>query len=198
MKVEQAIKARRSIRKFSTKKVGWSQLTKVLEAAIYTPMAGNVFSLRFVVVTDKKKKSKIAKACLEQYFMQDASYLIVVCSELEQVRELYGERAEIYGTLQVGAAIQNMLLQATELNLATCWIGAFEEGSIKSILKIPDNIKVESIIALGNAKRKPEMPAKKELNKVTYFEEYGKQDEKGELEKGHEDFWRVRGTRFEK
>lgn len=195
MKVEDAIKARRSIRQYSTKKVTWDELTKVLEAAIYAPMAGNIFSPRFVVVADKKKKTEIAQACFEQYAIQDASYLIVVCSDVEQVRELYGGHAEKYATQQSGAAVQNMLLQATELSLASCWIGALEEGSIKSALKIPDDIKVESIIALGNAKRKPAMPPKKDLNMVTFFEEYGKP---GGWKQTHTDFQGVRGTRFEK
>lgn len=195
MKVSDAIRKRRSVRHYSTKAVKWGDIVEVLDAAKYTPMAGNVFSLRFVVVADKKKKADISTYCLDQYFMQDAPYLIVVCSDLEQVKTLYGELAEEYGTRQAAAAVQNMLLQATELGLASCWIGSFDGNAVRSVLKIPDRIKVETIITLGYSKGKQEMPIKQNLNKFTFFEEYGKP---GGWKEKDPHFWGTRGTRFEK
>lgn len=195
MKVEEAIRKRRSVKEFSTKQVNWEELTKVLEAAIYAPMAGNIFSLRFIVVSDKEKKNKIANACLEQYFIQDASFVVVVCNDLALTKDMYGEFAEKFGRQQAGAAIQNMLLTATSLGLASCWIGSFEEESIKRLLSIPDEVVVEAVIGLGNIKGKVEMPPKKDLNKVVYFENYGKPAGWKEM---HPDFVAVREAGFEK
>jgi len=195
MKVEDAIKERRSVREFLNKPVSWDHLTQILEAAIYTPMAGNVFSLKMVVVADKQTKAGIVQYCLDQYFMKDAAYLIVVCSDLEEVGRLYGEYSDRYGAQQAGAAMQSMLLQATELGIASCWIGTMDESPIKAILGVPGHLRIEGIIALGHAtKRKWEMPIKYVLNKAVYFETYGKPlgwKERSEFQ------WQPRETRFE-
>ena len=195
MKVEDAIKERRSVREFLNKPVSWEHLTRILEAAVYTPMAGNVFSLRLVVVADKQSKAELVQYCLEQHFMKDASHLVVVCSDLEEIQRLYGDLANRYGSQQAGAAIQSMLLQATELGIASCWIGSFDEEPIKPLLSIPDNVRVEAVIALGHAtKRKWEVPPKFWLNKAVYFEAYGKP--LGFKERA-EQAWSPRETRFE-
>ena len=76
MKVEDAIKERRSVREFLNKPVSWEHLTRILEAAVYTPMAGNVFSLRLVVVADKQSKAELVQYCLEQHFMKRKKYYI--------------------------------------------------------------------------------------------------------------------------
>jgi nitroreductase len=55
--------------------------------------------------------------------------------------------------LSVGAAVQNMLLAATDMGLGTCWIGGVWRYTkeIKSLLGMPDNKKLVSAVALGYA-----------------------------------------------
>ncbi|MCK4721500.1 nitroreductase family protein, partial [bacterium] len=55
------------------------------------------------------------------------SYIIVVCSDITQLKRSYGSRAEMYGRQQAGAVIENILLKVTDLKLASCWVGAFDE-----------------------------------------------------------------------
>lgn len=63
MEVLEAIKKRRSIRKFdSTKKVTDEQIEKLLEAARWAPSAGNLQSWFFVIVRDSKTKEQLVKA----------------------------------------------------------------------------------------------------------------------------------------
>ncbi len=194
MKVEDAVKERRSVREFTSKPVSWEHLTQILEAGIYTPMAGNVFSLKFIVVVDKQTKAELVQYCLDQYFMKEASHLIVVLSDLEEVQRLYGDLSERYGAQQAGAAIQSIMLQATELGIASCWVGSLDENPIKALLGVPGDLKVEAVIALGHGKHKQEMPPKFNLNKAVYFETYGKPlGFKDRVEQ----LWQPRETRFE-
>ena len=195
MEVRDAIRKRRSCRHFSNKKVKQKDLATVLDAAVYAPMAGNAFPLRFIIVTDIKKKADLAVSCVEQYFMQEASHLIVISTDYTEIKSLYHEFAEEYAGKQAAAAAENMLLQATELGLASCWIGSFDEDRIKAALHIPDEQKVEVVIALGYAKRKSETPPKTELNKFVFFEVYGKPEGFGDK---HTWFWATREDRFEK
>jgi nitroreductase len=47
------------------------------------------------------------------------------------------------------AACQNMLLAATDAGLGSCWFGSIERGKLASLLGIPDEWHIFSLIALG-------------------------------------------------
>ncbi len=180
MDFDEVLKKRASIRKYSTKKVSFSNLVAVCEAARFSPMAGNIYTVRLIIVSDKKKKQELSEAALGQDFISDASYVIVVCSDLSNLRRSYGTKAEIYGRQQAGAAIENMLLKAADLKLGMCWVGAFDENAVKRILKIPDEIQVEALLPLSNPSGKTEAKKKPDLKLITYFEKWGQKISKQE------------------
>ena len=62
-----------------------------------------------------------------------------------------------------------MILEAHALGLGTRWIGAFDEEAVKSLLKVPEEVSIQVIVALGYAKDVPERPPKFPLEVVTYF-----------------------------
>ena len=167
------LKARCSIRKYSTRKVDFSDIISVCEAARYAPMAGNIFTVRLILVSEKKKKQELAEAALDQDFIVKAPYIIVVCSDLSNLIRSYGKRAGMYARQQAGAAIENMFLKATELGLATCWIGAFDDNAIKRILRIPEHIQVETLLPIANPLGKTTPKKKPELKMFLHFEKYG-------------------------
>ena len=174
METERAIRERRSTREFSSKQVKFEDLVKILETARLSPRAGNIETFRFVVVSDPKKKNQLAKICIDQNFIENATYLVVVCSEIVQLKRFYKERSEKYLKQQVGAAIENMLITATSLGLGSCWIGAFDESAIKALLRVPDGYEIEAVVAIGNALRAPSIPKKFDLNMLVYFDVFGK------------------------
>ena len=77
MDFDRVLKKRASIRKYSMKKVSVSDLTAVCEAARFIPVAGNIYTIRLIVVSDKGSKEKIAEACLGQDFVKEAPFLII-------------------------------------------------------------------------------------------------------------------------
>lgn len=172
MDFDELLKERKCIRNYSTKGVSFTDIVKICEASRFSPMAGNIFTLRLIVVSDKEKKQKLAEAALEQEFIADAPYVLVVCSDISNLVRSYGEKAQIYSRQQAGAAIENMFLKVTELGLATCWIGAFDENAVKRILKIPDNIQVEALLPIANPLGKTQAKKKPELKLILYFEEW--------------------------
>ena len=156
------------------------QALEVIEAARFSPMAGNIYTVRVILVQDEKKKAQISEAALQQYFIADASYVIVVCSEIEQLSRNYAHQAEKYARQQAGAAIENMLLKATDLGLASCWVGAFDEERVKAVLQVPEKVRVEAIIPLGNPTRKETQKRKPELKLITHFDKWGQREAKPE------------------
>lgn len=174
MELEKAIKTRRSERFFSTKKADWRDILNAVDYARYAPMAGNQFTLKFILVSDKKKIEKIKEAC-QQDFVGKANYILVVVSDREFVKKHYDYYDKGFGAQQAGAAIQNILLGLNERGLATCWVGFFEESIIKRELSIPDKLVVEAVLPIGVKGNFPHREKFKiELDAVMFFDKYGK------------------------
>jgi len=75
-----------------------------------------------------------------------------------------------------------MLLTATELDLASCWVGAFDENAVARILKLPDDVIPEIIITIGYAdERVVNIPKRIPLENITFFEEWDKRGRDYEL-----------------
>ncbi len=173
MTLDSIIKSRRSIRKFkSNKKCKPQNIFDIMNSARMAPCAGGIFSVRLILVEDKNVKKKIAEACLGQNFIVDSSYVVVVVSERKQTERLYGKYASVALRQQAGAAIQNMLLKATELKLACCWVGSLDEQALKRILRVPENVDIEAVIPIGYAAEKAKERKLPSLNSIVKSEKY--------------------------
>jgi nitroreductase len=172
MELDEAIKQRHSVRRYSTKKPNYEQLAEILEAANSAPLAGNIPTIKFIVVTDTEKIKKIANAC-QQDHIEKVDMLIVVCSDNTQILRSYGKRGEKYSRQQAGAVIENALLKITDLGLASCWTGAFADEMIRNVLTIPDNIEVEAVLPIGYEMPKASKQRKKrDLDWVLFFNKW--------------------------
>ncbi len=148
---------------------------EILDSARFAPTAGNVPSIRLILVSEKEKIKGIAQAAAQE-FIAVAPYAVVIYSDNKQMERLYGERGtKMYSRQQAGAAIQNMLLKVTELGLASCWVGAFDSNAIRRILLIPENFEIEAILPIARkhiffreGRRK-----KANLKEMIYFNRYG-------------------------
>jgi len=173
MDLDKAIQTRHSVRKFSDKKPDWRNIIECIDSMRYAPMAGNNFTLKFILVDDEEKIKKIAEAA-QQDFVSEVKYLVVACTDLSRPKNLYGENGDKWAKQQAGAAIENFLLKIEEFKLATCWVGLFEEDLIKKTLKIPEHIKVEAVFPIGyEFKKLKTRRAKIDLDRVLYFDSYG-------------------------
>jgi len=174
------IKDRRSIREYVKRDIPYEDILEIIEAARWAPSSGNLQNWYFVIVKNRENIEKIAKAT-RQEFVKDANTIIVVCSDDKLVESIYGERGKMYAIQNVAAAIQNMLLVATEKGIGTCWIGAFDEDMVKEIVGIPKDISVHALITLGYYSRKPNPPKRKDLGEIVFFEKWGNKKYKPSL-----------------
>lgn len=176
MEFDDILEERHSVRSYSVKSVSLEDVVKILHAGRLAPAAGNIHILKFIVVSDKEKKKKLADAAHEQEFIAKAPYVIVVLSEISQLVRAYGERGKMYAKQQAGAAIENMLLKIVDLGMASCWIGAFDDLSVKRILKIPvskeDTMDVEALIPIAYSASKKVKRPKAILHKIVHKEKY--------------------------
>lgn len=180
MDFSDVLKERKCVRNYSAKNVRLDEIMAICEASRYSPMAGNIYTIRLVLVHDKETKVKLAEAALGQDFIIDAPYVIVVCSDLSNLARSYPEHASVYSRQQAGAAIENIFLKVTELGLATCWIGAFDENAVRRILRIPEKIQIEAILPIAVPLGKTVTKKKPELKQILYFEKWGQSTAKPE------------------
>ncbi|MBM3233862.1 nitroreductase family protein [Candidatus Pacearchaeota archaeon] len=172
MELNKAIKERHSVRRFTSKKPKYDDILEAIGAANSAPLAGNIPTLRFVLVSDAEKINKIAEAC-QQDFISQANYLVVVCSDSAQAVRSYGDRGKMYARQQAGASIENFLLKITDLGLASCWTGAFVDSMIKQVLVIPDNVDVEAVLPIGYEMPKAGKQRKKtDLSAILFFNKW--------------------------
>ncbi|MBW3012912.1 nitroreductase family protein [Candidatus Woesearchaeota archaeon] len=182
MDVYELIKKRRSIRKYRPDPIEWDKVAKILNAGHHAPSAGNLQSWRFIVVKDPETKNKIANAAFNQLWMETAPVHIVICASLSRSSQTYGVRGErLYVVQDCAMAAMSMLLAAESLGLATCFVGAFDEGQLKRDLDIPDNARPQGIITLGHADEKVPAPSRFRLDDLTYFGKYGTRHEEKDL-----------------
>jgi len=144
--VYEAIRKRKSVRRYKDKDVEQEKLMKILEAARLAPSAANKQEWRFVVVRDKEKRQKLSEAARGQKFVAEAPVVIACCAETDNHEMTCGQ---LCYPIDVSIAIDHMTLIAVEEELGTCWIGAFYEDKVKNILNIPANIRVVELLTLG-------------------------------------------------
>ncbi len=179
MELDQCIEKRASYRSYNDKKVAWEDLIAILNAARLAPSSGNLQNWSFIVVQKTELKEEITKSALNQNWINQAPVLVIVCSRLENIKRHYGERGEILYSIQnCASAVNNMLLKATDLGIASCWINAFDEDAVKRILKVPLGVRPQAIITLGYSNEKIEKLKRYELDLLIHFEEWnGKKSE---------------------
>ncbi len=171
MDLDKAIQSRKSVRKFKSKKPDWRDIIECIDAARYAPMAGNNYTIKFILIDDKEKIQKISEAA-QQQFISRAQYVAVVCSNPSRTKNTY-EKGEIFCRQQAGAAIQNFLLKIQEKGLATCWVGYFVEKFVKEALKIPEDINVEALFPIGYEFEKSRtQKIKIDIDRILYFNKY--------------------------
>jgi nitroreductase len=156
------LKSRRSIRQYTSAPVEKQKLDTILEAAKWAPSAGNAQARDLILISDKEIKEKLAEAAFGQNFVSEAPVVIVVCANRGRSAKRYGLRGEsLYSVQDATAAVQNMLLMAHSLGLATCWVGAFDEQKVKRILGIPKDVSPVAIIPVGYPKESHHAPMRR-------------------------------------
>ncbi len=147
MDVFKAIRARRSVRSYLEQKdIEQEKLTRVLEAARLAPSASNRQEWRYIVIKDIDTRKKLSQAAKGQSQVAQAPVVIACCAVTDHHVMSCGEKCY---PIDLAISIDHMTLQAAEMGLGTCWIGAFDSEKVKNILNIPREVEVVEMLTLG-------------------------------------------------
>jgi len=173
MDIFQVIKDRRSIRKYTDRPVEREKIEQVLEAARQAPSWKNRQCWRFLVLQDAAKKQAILDAFPDDNPGKKAIALapavIVVCADPD---ESGVENGIEYYIADTAIAFTHLCLAAHAIGLGTCWMGWYDEASIREALVIPGGLRVVGITPIGYPDQEPKPRPRKELCDITYFDEW--------------------------
>ena len=168
MDCTQAIRARRSIRKFKAgAAIPQGDVETMLEAAMMAPSACNCRPWEFFVVENPALKKQLKDAHPYAGMLENASLAVVVCARPEDQKDV----CEGYWPLDCGAAVENLLLQAAALGYGTCWCGCWP--SLERLPAIQELLNTRSIpvalISVGVPDEEPLARGYYQENKVTWL-----------------------------
>jgi len=172
MECIEAIKGRRSIRKFKDQPVEKELIGQLLDAAQMAPSAGNLQARDFIVISDKTTKQKLAKAAMGQSFIEEAPVAIVVIANIERSSHIYRSRGELYAIQDAAAGIENLLLAAHSMGLGACWVGAFDEAKVSELLGTPNKTKPVAIIPVGYPGEQASAPPRMVQDRLAHWEKW--------------------------
>ena len=184
METIEAIKTRRSVRKFSDKAVEPEKLQIVLEAVQASPSWSNMQCWRLVVVQSAETRAKISElSYVESFFaprgyktnpaqkgLADAPIVIVVCAVPERSGEMGGQP---YYLTDIGIAAENLMLAAHAVGLATVFVGVFDEEKLGDLLAIPPGVRIVGLFPLGYPLTEPKAgPPRMPLDEIIHYEKW--------------------------
>lgn len=179
MTVEEALRMRRSVRSFRDAPLSDAQLSALAFAAQgvtdgeghrAAPSAGALYPLELRVLTAEgvfryrpathtlerlatdDRRAELARAALGQDALAQAPAVFVFTGVVARTAAKYGDRADRYVWMEAGHAAQNLLLQATALDLAGVPVGAFDDEAVKAALGSPADEAPLYLVPVGVAR----------------------------------------------
>ena len=160
METLEAIRTRRSIRKFSDQPVEPEKLQAVLEAVRLAPSWANSQCWHLVVVDNQEVQQKISElSFVESFFatygyksnpaqnaLAQAPIVIIACADPLKSGHLHDQQ---YYMADMGIATENLMLAAHDQGLGTVFVGVYHEEPLKALLGIPADMKIVGLFPLG-------------------------------------------------
>jgi nitroreductase len=166
MQALEAIRQRRSVRRYSGEPIAKEDLVSIVDAGRMAATGGNRQPWDFIVVTDGELIEKLSVAAA---WMTQAAAIIAVV--LDPTSRWWVEDGS--------AAVENMLIAATALGYGSCWLEGWtlpHEDAFKSLLEIPAEKRLLTLVPLGVPVDWPTRE-KKPLQSVLHWDRYGNQEE---------------------
>jgi nitroreductase len=191
MEVIEAMKTRRSIRRYKATPVDDKTVELILEAARWAPSWANRQCWRFIVVRDANIKTQLVNSLVKVESgdtlvdnpslkaVASAPVVIVACAELRKAGFELGkpatDKGDYWYMYDVALAMQNLALAAHSLGLGTVTIGAMDAKKTGNILGVPEGFCVVSMTPLGYPDQEPKPRPRKELSEIVFHDKFGSQ-----------------------
>ncbi len=181
MDLMEAIKGRRSIRKYKAEPVSEEVLQNLMEAVRWSPSWANSQCWEVILVRDPSMKSELANTLPStnpaRSSMTEAPLVVVLCGKKGISGFKKGEAATVKGDwlmFDTGIAMQTLCLAAHALGLGTVIVGLFDHNKAEEILGLPQNVEVVAMTPLGYPEAQGTAPKRKKISEFVFSERYPK------------------------
>jgi nitroreductase len=174
METIEAIKSRRSIRKFKDNNIPNELLEKVIQAASFAPSWKNTQITRYIAIENKEVMERIAATDVPDFnrkIIRNAPLLLALAvvknrSGYERDGSFSTSKGSGWEMFDCGIAAQTLCLSAQEYGLGTVILGVFDHQEVSTILNIPKDQDLVAMIAIGYPDEAPVMPKRKEIQDI--------------------------------
>ena len=198
-----AIKKRRSIRKYKPRPVSPEILLELIATSSYAPSAHNSQPWRFIVITSEPEKRTLAQTMASAWLkdlekdgaskqhaealakssvdcFSNTPAIVLACITMDEMNQYPDERRQKderdLALQSLGAAIQTLLLEAHSKGIGSCWCCApvFCKDAVRLTLKIPSNVEPQALIRLGYPSEEPSAPKRKPVEDFVFWASWGR------------------------
>lgn len=145
----ETIYKRRSVRKYTETPVTDAQVKQIIRAGMAAPSAKNSQEWVFIVLREPEIYKTFSEVHVNAFAMKTAQAAILVCADLSKEQD----PGQGWWIQDCSAAMENMLLEATDLGLGSLWLGVHPKperiACLKEVCRLPEGIEPLGIVALG-------------------------------------------------
>ena len=160
----ETIKRRCSVRDYEDRNISKNDIEKIVDVARCAPSARGVEPWEFIVITESETLKNLAELAPNGSFLSKATAAIVIfCHDTKYYLE------------DGCAATENVLLGAAALGIGSCWVAGDKKDyadDVRKMLKVPENCRLISMIALGYFKNQSFCSKKRNLSEVIHWQRY--------------------------
>ncbi|HID08227.1 MAG TPA: NADPH-dependent oxidoreductase [Armatimonadetes bacterium] len=199
MDVLEAIKKRRTIRRFKSKPVPEEIVLEIVKAGQRAPSACSLQTYSIIWVKDEEKRRALWEACGKQLFILEAPVTLTICADVKKLIDIMNARGfetslerglgyavKLFAIIDAILAAENMVLAAEAYGLGSVFIGsALANPRVVKILNIPKGVLPLSLLCIGYPDENPPVRPRLLLETVLFIDSY-RQLSKSELDRGVE------------
>jgi nitroreductase len=162
MDVEEAIRTRRSIRRWADRKLDVETIEELMASVRLAPSGMNGQQWELVVVTERERLEALVPICNGQRHVGEAGAFVFIVTD----------PSAKWTHVDPAIAMDHLTLRAREMGLGTCWIGAFDEGRMREFLGIPEGKVTVIGMTLGYPGEDPAPRPRRDLGELLHWERY--------------------------
>jgi len=200
MELLDAIRLRRSIRKYKSDPIPEDYITELIEAGRLAPSGTNLQPTRYVVIKSEEARAKLNE-CTPLPFVSSAPVILACCVDTQSIasvgdrmKELREAKAFVdtpldkdaenprkernvdsaaitsYLYLNAAIAIEHITLRAVDLGLGSCWVMMFDKEKVKNLLGFDDRYEVVALLPIGYPDQLPSQRPRLDVNEIVIKE----------------------------
>lgn len=178
MELVDAIKGRRSIRRFRGGNVEEEVIRRIVDAARWAPSWANSQCAHYILIRDRRRLEALSNTLPERNparpSFSSCSFCIAVIAEHGRAGYKGGKRIEErdWYMFDTALAAQNICLTAYSEGLGSVIVGLFDHKAANRVLSVPEGYETVCLIPIGYPERIPDAPPRKPMSELLHYETF--------------------------